>query len=935
MSKKRNNLFYIYKFDSKFLIDNAMGKNMSYTISQARKELNLVSLADNQVFMFLRRIKGINFNREELDEIYKIRNDEKSLGKLKQDIDKIEKCQQKIDDILFVPDIITVKMKNKQHYKDLIKNGFSINGIKFVRLVCTAAYLRRNTVGFINEKYFKQMNEILMCGLDGKLKETNLGKYSAYYGLFMSATNKVTTPNVCVVNDYETELENQKVNYITTDEFGKEIIEERTMNIPMNWADGQGLISPRMAETWMEDLGLSYLPSGFIIRSAYIKGLVVPFDFHKFSQDIAHTNTIKDVWGKSYNIDDIDVILTVSQFKMWKMYENWQDYLYYFDKYGHSWGVSRVNKENDDEFVLTNYQYLQTLDLSPDDIQELAQPTIDWINSIGEGDLMNVLLYLMGGRSDNDEEDAEQIFSEVQMDFVKALMLNPDLLKDEYVKSQILKTLKRKIKDAKIGRLWVRGNYSFQISDPYGLAQWIFGLPVTGLLKANEMYCDFWNQRTDSKEILCSRSPLVHSSEHLIRKLVATEEMREWYQYIWSGIVNSFHDIAVINMSDSDYDGDIIFSTDNQTMINAVVPSPPVTYAKRKAPNQKLTQHNLVINDLRGFGSQIGQITNVASSIIGKQANFDKDSEEWKELEKRVRLMRKIQGAEIDAAKGLDKIPMPKHWTHKQKIDYENDTEEEIKRKEFENRIVVDKKPYFMSYIYPQLQQDYKDYVKKHNSKCTRAVGKNVNQLFEQEIRTDEEKKLVYQYNRYMPVMKNNCVMNQLCSLIEETDFNLKYFRQKEDFDWTMLLNKDYEVKRRSALYARITDILQRYKNTQNDLAYSANALMDISMSSKELDDYIKEMKNINQMFFLEKEIEHIGLPREEIYNYFVDLIYTKFKQGYHILWNIFPDQIFKAVSLGKMIYPVRDDDGEYVYFGEKYSFKVVDLYLDSEVDNQ
>lgn len=182
-----------------------------------------------------------------------------------------------------------------------------------------------------------------------------------------------------------------------------------------------------------------------------------------------------------------------------------------------------------------------------------------------------------------------------------------------------------------------------------------------------------------------------------------------------------------------------------------------------------------------------------------------------------------------------------------------------------------------------------------------------------------------------MPVMKNNCVMNELCSLIEEADFNLKYFKKKEEFDWTILLNKEYEVKRRSALYARITDILQRYKDTQDNLAYSVNALMDISTSSKELDEYIKEMKNINQMFFLEKEIEHIGLPREEIYNYFVDLIYTKFKKGYHILWNVFPDQIFKAISLGKMIYPVRDEDGEYTYFGERYSFKVVDLDLSEE----
>lgn len=556
MEKRKFNLFYIYKFTSDFLIKNAVESDMKYDTFQARIDLNLVSVADNQVFGFLRKIKGVEFNREKLDEIYKIRNDEKSLPKLKQNVEKIEECQRQIDNMLFIPDIVTVKMKNKQHYKDLVSKGFSINGIRFTRLVVSAAQLRRNTVTFINQDYFKQMNEILMCGLDGKLKETNLGKYSAYYGLFISATNKVTTPNVCVVNDYETELENQKVNYITTDEYGNEIIEERTMSVPMNWADGQGLISPRMAEVWMRDLGLTYLPAGFIVRSAYIKGLVVPFDFHKFAEEIAHTDKIKDVWGKEYNVNDIDVILTVSQFKMWKMYENWQDYLYYFNKYGHSWGVSRVNKEYDDEFVLTNYQYLQTLDLKEEDVKELAEPTIEWINSIGEGDLMNVLLYLMGGRSDNDEEDAEQIFNEVQMDFVKALMLNPDLLKDDYVKSQILKTLKRKIKDAKIGRLWVRGNYSFQLSDPYGLAQWIFGLPVTGLLKANEMYCNFWNERTDSETILCSRSPLVHSSEHLIRKLVATDEMKEWYQYIWSGIVNSFHDIAVINMSDSDYDGD-------------------------------------------------------------------------------------------------------------------------------------------------------------------------------------------------------------------------------------------------------------------------------------------------------------------------------------------------------------------------------------------
>lgn len=551
--KKKNNLFYIYSFKSDFVINNILGKDFVYNTTQARQDLNLVSLADNAIFQFLRKIKKQPFNREELDKLYKIRNDEKSLPKMKQDVKKIERYQKKIDDMLFVPEVVIIGFSNKAHYKQVVKEGLFINGEEYTRFVCTAAYLRRNKVLFINKKYYSQMNEILMCGLDNKLKETNLGKYSAYYGLFASATNQITTPNVCVIGDYETDLSNQEVSWITTDEDDKENIERKTMDLSMNWFDGMGLVSPNMAKQWAEDLTLDYLPAGFIIRSAYIKGLCAPFDFHRFFREVAKKDIIRDVWGKEYNVNDIDVILTVSQFKMWKQYDNWQDYLYYFNKYGHTWGCSRVNKKEDDEYVLTNYQYLQTLNLSHEDINELAAPTVDWINSIGSGDLMNVLLYLLGSRND-ENEDAEDIFKEVQMDFVKGIMVNPDLLKDEYVKSQILKTLKRKIKDAKIGRLWVRGNYSFQISDPYALCEWAAEMPVKGLVGENEIYCHFWNLRTNSDVLLTMRSPLVDTSEHCLRKRVTSPEMEDWYSYLWSGYVNSVWDKTVVNLSDSDYD---------------------------------------------------------------------------------------------------------------------------------------------------------------------------------------------------------------------------------------------------------------------------------------------------------------------------------------------------------------------------------------------
>ena len=58
----------------------------------------------------------------------------------------------------------------------------------------------------------------------------------------------------------------------------------------------------------------------------------------------------------------------------------------------------------------------------------------------------------------------------------KALLKNPDLIKDKYVGGQIQKIIKSYLNRAKAGKLYPDGNsnYEFMISDPYGLCQWAF-----------------------------------------------------------------------------------------------------------------------------------------------------------------------------------------------------------------------------------------------------------------------------------------------------------------------------------------------------------------------------------------------------------------------------------------------------------------------------
>ena len=188
----------------------------------------------------------------------------------------------------------------------------------------------------------------------------------------------------------------QEVEWIDVDDKGERYIERFTIDVKQNVFDGSGLVSTEMAKLWNEDLGISdYSPSAYIIRSAWIKGLCVVFDWKRYAREVAKKEYIKDVWGNEKHIDDIDVLLSVSQFKMWKKYDSWEEYLKYHEKYEHIWGCSRVNKKKDNNLTALNYQYIQSIFFTPEKNKKLADFSIDWIKDVCLGERIYVLLYLL------------------------------------------------------------------------------------------------------------------------------------------------------------------------------------------------------------------------------------------------------------------------------------------------------------------------------------------------------------------------------------------------------------------------------------------------------------------------------------------------------------------------------------------------------------
>lgn len=900
--------------------------NIELTVPQSRLNGEIVQIGDNQVFRMLRNIQEVDFDSVKLEGLVEKRKKLKDLPSSEENSHMLSLIQSEIDDILFISDIVNVKADDKQAYKHICKNGFKINGINFARFCSGAGQSRRNIASFANEQYKEELDKRLNCGLN--LKKINVAKYNAYFGLYMSATYPVRTPRVCLIDDCEAFKLQKTVDWIDDVEYieddkkkTKRVLNEKQFDFVPNMWDGQGLISPSMAKLWQEDLEVDYTPSQFGIRSSFIKGMVVVFDFHKYAKEIAKQNTITDYYGESWNIEDIDILLSVSQFKMYKKYSSWSQFIQLQQHHGHSWGVTKINPKNDKEMSLTNYQYIQTLNLSDKDIDDLISPTTDWISKICEGDKLYTLLFLLG--ASNGDITLDKLLDKSGSNFVKAILYNEKLLNDPYIKKKIYDSISTKIKDSKIGRLWVNGNYQAMVSDPFGQVQWAFKQEVTGLLKEHEHYSHFWNERNVEKVDAC-RSPMVDFHEHNPLNFKLNDKMLEWYKYIKSGIIYNVWGVDTIRHSDSDWDYDIVFTTDNEIMLNGIVKDQNViTYDKESAPEQRLNNTNLMKTDLRSFDSKVGTITNYSTTFITMLANFKEGSDEYNELLNRIKLLRRYIGDSIDQAKGIKMKPFPSEWKKREFL-YTSDEKEERDRKYYHNSLIANRKPYFMIYVYDKVNNDYREYKKKSERACKEKFGCTLNQLLSKKDKSKQESYYVSEYYRRMPVIKNNSVMNVLCKKIESLDFKYKSPKNNENVDEMFDILYDKNVNISVNKLDKLKELYLKFKRRKN-FKVKNNILNSIGFDTEE----DKERSEMLNQFYEEvrNEAKLICSNSIELANHLVYMMYKLYPaEPKEFAWSIGGDGILDILEQKRensISVPFNDLNGT-EYLGKKYSLKDV-----------
>lgn len=535
--------------------------------------------------------------------------------------------------------------------ESLIKNGFYrdvydesgnfIERIKYVPYSSSAGQIRTKKFVMIREDVLKAIQMQLMVGLTvDKInnhqteKGINVNKYLAYLSLNNSATEvwyDFDIDKCIVVDDMETMVRGV-VDEINISDFTMRHIMK---DVPVPHTDGWGMVLyPKYRKN-------------FMVRMGWIKGLLTPFDFVAFIKmcndkdpSVNHA-IVKDIYGKEYDIvnDKIEVILTKSQFKMWKYYKTWYEYKYYFKKFGCQ--ASYCNEEpNRIKTSTVTYQMLQSLtDITQDEIEALAEDTNNEIKDIGTK--QETMLKILGVTEFNQNKNYLQ----------QALEIYPEMLQDSYIK-EIIKNVKRKrIKEAKAGKLNLGGKYAFQIPDPYAFCEWLFGKDdnPSGLLMDGEVYCNMFK---NGAYLDCLRSPHLYK-EHAIRRNKTNVSMKKWF--VTKGCYISVHDL-ITKILMSDCDGDKLLLIPNKKLVQVAKRNMkgivPLYYDMKKALPVRLNEDSIYDGLVKAFtGGSIGEFSNTITKVYNSK-DCDLDV---------VKILCCLNNFKIDEAKTLFMPIVPKN----------------------------------------------------------------------------------------------------------------------------------------------------------------------------------------------------------------------------------------------------------------------------------
>lgn len=440
----------------------------------------------------------------------------------------------------------------------------------------------------------------------------------------------------------------------------KKLVPKDNLEVDHTFADGCGFMTPEMADEIGKQLGINYKVDFCGLRWLMAtKGLIVRCDFKKYFKEMykkTDINTdyfkvenekimVKDCFNHWIDIDSVDLILNETQTKWSKLYKKKDEVVDInevlrdelkkskYDKYRNTLSkmyITKVNKKEVPTLAKTNYQLLQNLLLTVEDMSKLQRKSLNIYNDLLECKDVDKLRLFLGDIARFDEEKlsaSTKVQRLLQLDEHSAIKL-------KMTRSTIRNNIKKKFYEIAGGEFLVESfGYLTAATCPITTLDWIM---TRDLEKCNRglKEKEFYINNEENREFVISRNPISVFSE--IQKIsTTTNELIEKYMGNLTKelIIYNQKDNTAMLMSGMDFDLDMVFVTWNKTILNSVIPLLKDENGVRRnyinlqdskgGVKHKFTLAQLFEDTIDGSGNLIGAIANKSSLLCNLAQSLD------------------------------------------------------------------------------------------------------------------------------------------------------------------------------------------------------------------------------------------------------------------------------------------------------------------------
>lgn len=501
-------------------------------------------------------------------------------------------------------------MTTKKIREWIYKNGFYMDGVKFVRFMRSAGSARTGKCLFINEALYPRIHEWEMCGLHiNEGDECDLAGIESYISLTASSiigTINIKPENILLVDDYESVFKDTVVAVELGDDKHLRAVEKEVEVVNSIW-DGESIID--------KSLMGEYSPYGFILlRNSFFKSAAFNCNLQKWFKDNG-INDVSQLNGKTLakSIDQVLYITTPSSIKYLK-YGSFDDWL---KNISPIFGVVKHEKKPkylNGKGVKVSYQLINTLAMTREDVEEFLRPSIDYLNQMRT----NTAVFRW------------HIHYKGQQETDAAMKTHDDLVyrilgvSDDFAQTKLFQEFKNSairafISELRLGHIVVNGNYEVLAGNVIELLQHSIG-EFSG-----ESIIGYGNISTKrfeyGKTLLGCRSPHTSSGNVLLVKNVENRLINMYFNFTTEIVaVNSIKENILQRLSGADFDSDVILITDNDVMVRCAskyyntfkVPTMIVESSKKK---RRYTDKDKASLDIYCDNDNIGVIVNLSQEI--------------------------------------------------------------------------------------------------------------------------------------------------------------------------------------------------------------------------------------------------------------------------------------------------------------------------------